>query len=138
MAAGVDIRSYLIADTTGVYAKVGSRVYQNSVPADAALPFVWFRRRGVEFLDILGEVESTPWREYFDFECVAANIDSADELGDAVRTRLHGASGPLPSSTGNFYQWVDVNDQSDDYIPRNMQADETLHVVSLDIDVTNQ
>ena len=138
MAAGVDLRSYLVADTTGVYSLVASRVYQNSVPSDATLPFVWFRRRGMEFLDILGESEPTPWREFFDFECVDDDIDGADALGDAVRSRLQGVSGLLPTSTGNTYQWVDVNDQSDDYIPRNMAADEMLHVISLDIEVTNQ
>ena len=138
MAAGVDLRSYLVADTTGVYATVGTRIYQNSVPAEAALPFIWFRRRGVEYLDILGETETTPYREFFDFECVADNLDDADTLGDAVRTRLHGATGTIPSSGSNAYQWVDVNDQIDDYTPRNMQADELLHVVSLDVEVINQ
>jgi hypothetical protein len=136
MSASVDIRNYLTSDTTGVYYYVASRVYQNHVPSVGTLPFVWFRRRGVEYLNCLGETETKPWREFFDIECVSETMEEAEDVADAVRARLHCARGALGSTT-TIYNWVDVRDQSDDYVPRNMQADEVLHVVSLDVEVCN-
>jgi hypothetical protein len=72
----------------------------------------------------------------YDFEVVATTLDEADDIADLVRTRLHGAHGTLNSTT--TYQWVEVQDQREDYVPQNMQADELLHIVSLDVEVINQ
>lgn len=140
MSTGEVLRQYLIGTTAGSTAikdEISSRCYQNSVPTAADMPFVWFRRRMVEFLDTLGEINTVPYREMFDFEVVADTLDEADDIADLVRIRLHGARGTL-NSTEASYQWVEVQDQREDYVPRNMQADELLHVVSLDVEVINQ
>lgn len=139
MSTGENLRLYLIGSTAGstaVKAAVASRVYQNSVPTIGTLPFVWFRRRGVEFLETCGEVNQIPYIERYDFEIVAETLDQADDTADIVRSRLHGARGTLNSTTS--YQWVEVQDQREDYVPRNIQADELLHIVSLDVEVINQ
>lgn len=138
MSAGITLRKYLLSDTTGVAAIVGTGAYQGSVPTTAALPFVWLRRRSVEYLEILNEAEDTPYIERYDIECVAETLDSVDSLADAVRTRLQGKSGALGSTLGDVYQWVSVSDQREDYIPRHVSADELLQVVSLDLEVINQ
>jgi hypothetical protein len=134
MSTGANLRTYVLASTS-VSNLVGTRVYQGIVPTTASLPFVWFRRRSVEYLNTLGETETVPWREMFDWECVADDPAEADGVADAVRNRLHCAKGTMGTTV---YQWVDVQDQSDEYIPRNMQADEVLHIVSLDVEVTNK
>ena len=139
MSTGENLRLYLIGTTAGSTAikdEVGSGCYQNSVPASATKPLIWFRRRSVEFLETLGEVNTIPYREMYDFEVVATTLDEADDIADLVRTRLHGARGTLNSTT--TYQWVEVQDQREDYVPQNMQADELLHIVSLDVEVINQ
>lgn len=136
MSTGVNLRNYVLA-STGVTDLISTRCYQNSVPRDASLPFVWFRRRGVEYLGVLGETEDTPYREFYDFECVSETLTEADSVADAVRGRLNGSSGTL-GSTDAVYQWVEVADQLEDYVPRNMQADELWQVVSLDVEVINQ
>jgi hypothetical protein len=136
MTTGSNLRTYIL-NSTAIADLVGTQVYQNNVPVGVALPFVWFRRRGVEYLEILGEAETVPYREFYDVESVAESLNEADSIADAVRTRLHGASGTL-GSTDAVYQWVGVQDQADDYVPRNMQADELLQIVSLDIEVINQ
>lgn len=136
MSTSVHLRNYLLSSTS-VAAEIGTRIYQNHVPENGAMPFVWFRRRGVEYLNCLGEVETKPWREFYDFECVAETMGGAEDVADAVRNRLHCAKGSL-GTTATIYNWIDVQDQREDYIPRNMQADEVLHVVSLDVEVTNQ
>ena len=136
MTTGVNLRSYLLS-STAVEGLVATRVYQNNVPTGVVTPFVWFRRRGVEYLGVLGEAETVPYREFYDLEAVADTLNEADSLADVVRTRLHGSSGTL-GSTDSVYQWIDVSDQSDDYTPRSMEADELLHIVSLDVEVINQ
>jgi hypothetical protein len=132
--AGEDLRSYIVADST-INGIISTRCFQNTVPETATLPFIWFVRRGVEFLEILGEAESTPYREYYDFECVSDEVDQAIDLADAVRARLQGTSGSIGAGT---YQWVDVTDQSDTYIPRNIADDERLTIASLAVEVINQ
>jgi len=138
-STGENLRLYLIGTTAGstsIKDEISSRCYQNSVPSSAAMPYVWFRRRSVEFLETLGEANATPYLENFDFEVVADTLDEADDIADLVRTRLHGASGTLNSTT--TYQWVEVRDQREDYVPQNMQADALMHIVSLDMQVINQ
>lgn len=132
--AGEDLRTYIVADTT-VGGIIGTACYQNTVPETVSLPFVWFVRRGVEFLEILGETETKPYREYYDIECVADGVDDAIDLCDAVRARLQGTSGTIGAGT---YQWVDVTDQSETYVPRNIADDERLTIAALAVEVINQ
>jgi len=143
MSCGEDLRAYLVGTTAGSSAikAVTTRCYQNTVPSfgstDAGtLPFIWLRRRSVEFLETLGEADNVPYQEFYDFEVVADDIDEADDLAQLVIARLNGAKGTLNSTSA--YQWVGVTEQTEDYIPRNQAADEHLHIVSLDVEVINQ
>ncbi len=134
MSTGENLRTYTLTDAP-VVALINSRMYQNTIPETAALPFVWFMRRSVEFLDVLGEEEATPWREFFDIECVAETVDGAIDLADAVRAALQATSGAFGTGT---IQWLSVRDHSDDYVVRNNAADDRLYVSSLDVEIVNQ
>lgn len=129
-STGENLRTFLLADNT-VSALVGTRVYQNVVPETAALPFVWFSRRGVEYLDVLGE-EETPWKEFWDIECVDDDVDGAEDLTDAVRVALNDKHGTFGADT---VQWLAVRNQVDGYQARNPDADETLSICSLDLEI---
>jgi len=134
-STGENLRTLTLADTT-VTGYVSTRMYQNTVPQGATLPYIWYMRRGVAGNDVIGEVESVPMHEYWDIECVSDSVDTAIDLADAVRAALDGHSGEYESG-GDTVQWIDVRDQSDDYIVRNESADEVLSVASLDVEVVN-
>jgi len=124
-----DLRDSLLIDLT-VARLVEDRMYVNVVPAGTDVPFVWIQRRGVEYLDALGEVEATPYRELVDIECVSDGAIEMMELTDAVRVALNGARGTVGQGV---YSWVTVRDQAEDYVVRNM-ADQHLFIGSLDVE----
>lgn len=130
MATDADLRTYTIADAT--VAAITTRWFVNSVPEFADLPFVYCRRARTVFRDIMGERDIEA--EYFDVECASDDLDEAISLADAVRDRLEGASGTIGSGS---YACVQVADQFDEYVPRVQAADETLHVISLVVEVTH-
>lgn len=132
--AAEDLRTFVLTDAT-VAAAVTARMFENTVPSTSTtLPFIWYRLSGREWLGILGEAESKPYRERFDVECVADDLDDAHDLADAVRAKLDGHKGAM--GTGS-YQWVHVMDQYEDYQARNLEADEHLHVVAMAVEVIN-
>lgn len=133
-STGENLRTLILADAT-VSASVGTRCYQNTVPVSATMPYIWFMRRGLGKLGIIGEVEE-PYNEYFDLECVSDSVDTAIDLADAVRSAIDGHSGEYEAG-GDVAAWIDVLDQSDDYQIRNLSADEVLSVASLNVEVTN-
>lgn len=132
-ATGENLRTFLLADGT-VAGLVGTGVYQNVVPEDADLPFVWFARRGIEYLDVLGETESLPMYEYFDVECVDDSVDGTEDLADAVRAALNDHSGTFGDAT---VQWITVRNQADGYQTKNPDSDEALSISTLDVEIIN-
>ena len=116
----------------GVDLVIDGRVYGGSVPPGVVLPFVWVQRRGVQFADVMGEVELEPWKEFFDVECVSDNGLTVIEVSDAVRGALNGLRGTVGEGV---YSWIEVKDASETYVPRNVDAAENLFVSSLDVEV---
>lgn len=129
-----NFRTFLLTDAT-ITSLVGTRVFQNSVPQAKDLPYIWFTRRRVAYLEVLGETGATPYQEFFDVECVDDDVDGAIDLAEAVRAQVNGHSGTMGTAT---YQWVNVQDQFEDYVPRNLDADEFLSIASLNVEVINQ
>ena len=130
MATDTDLRTYVVAD--GTVSAITTRYYQNTVPEGAELPFIWCRRSRMqrrEMLDAVRDIEA----EFFDIECVSDDLDDAISLADAVRDRLEGTSGTVGSGS---YAHIGVEDQFDEYVARNQDADEHLHIVSLIVEVT--
>jgi hypothetical protein len=108
------------------------RVYGGAVPAGTDVPFVWVQRRGVEFVNAIGETEAEPLKEFFDVECVSDNGLTVIELADAVRVTLDGIRGTMGE---HAYVWISVRDAAETYVPRNVDAGEHLFISSLDVEV---
>lgn len=135
MTATADLRTYILADA-GIAALVGTRMFSNSVPeVYVSVPFIWYRQARVEHLDLLGETEPVPYREYFDLECVSTDLAGAAALAAAIKTRINGKRGVIGSGT---YQAITVHDQYEDYQSRMVEADERLQVSALSVEVINQ
>lgn len=134
MSTAEDLRTFVLteSDITDV---IGTRMYENTVPGSTTtLPFVWYRMARREFAGVLGQQESKPWQEFYDVECVSDDLDQAHDLAELVRLKLDAHYGTMGSGT---YAWVHVLDQYEDYVPRNIEADEHLQIVSLQIEVFN-
>jgi hypothetical protein len=114
----------------GVRRLVEARVFAGRVP-DTALPFIWMQRSGIESSGAM-EAEDEPLKEMVDLECVSDDSAEALELSDAVRAALDGRRGLIGY---HAYSWVGVLDASENYVPRNQDADEFLHVSSLKVEV---
>lgn len=123
-----DLRSF-IRGTTSVTGLVGTRVHYNSLPAPSARPHIWFRvASDVEerTMDGTGGLHEAG----VDVECVGLTEDSAQNVADAVKTRLDGYKGTIGNITASA---IFVRDKDDDYIPFSNASDEGGHVVSLNL-----
>lgn len=125
-----DLRTYLLADDT--IDGLTDHCFVNIVPETKDRPFIWLRRSGSNGAGVIGQVDDE-WQQRFDVECVGADLDAADDLAAAVRSRLAGTVGTMGS---NKYAWVAVEDQYDDYEVVNRAGDERIEVVSLVVEVT--
>jgi hypothetical protein len=132
---GENLRTFLLADSA-ITDLVGAQgVYQNIAPATAAVPYVWFIRRGDEKAGALeGESGYAPLYEYFDLECWDDSVSGALALAAAVRARLDEHSGTFGDAS---IAWAEIGEQSDEYQFRNPAADEALSGAALDLEITN-
>ena len=85
------LRSALLANAT-VAGLVGSRVYPVLAPASASLPFVTWRRSGIEREQTLGLPMGVP-RVTVEFSIFGTTYNEARELADAMRLVLDGYGG---------------------------------------------
>lgn len=87
------LRSTLLA-STAVSSLVSSRVFPILAPASASLPFVTYRRTGIQreqsFLGAVG----TPTVSV-DLECLATTYEGARDLADKARRALDGWGGTV-------------------------------------------
>ena len=123
-----DLRT-LIASTTPISALVSTRIHYNMLPQASARPHIWFRVARDEeprTMDGVGGIHDSN----IDIECVGATEASAQDVADAVKTKLDGYSGSAGSSTirGAF-----ISDKSDEYVPFSIPTDEGVHVVAFDM-----
>jgi len=109
---------------------VDTRLFAGKVPAGVETPFLWLQRRAIKQSEAM-EVEAEPLKEFVTIECVSD--DSAESIGlsYAVRAALDGKRGRLGDGV---YSWIGVSDMREGYVPRNMDADEFLHISSLDVE----
>lgn len=120
-------RAFLLGDAS-IARKVGPRVHQNTVPAQRAIPFVWFRRRTTGTTTTLdssaGEAVANVT---FDVEAVAINQTAADELAEAVRARCHCYRGAFDDGS---VQAIFVEDQDEDYVPVTGAGDDGMNIAT--------
>lgn len=85
------LRSALLENAT-VTGLAGSRVYPVLAPASASLPFVTWRRAGIEREQTLGVPMGVP-RVTVEFSIFGTTYNQARELADAMRLVLDGYGG---------------------------------------------
>lgn len=129
-----NLRTFLLTDASISTAVGASRISQTHVPQEFSGSFIWLTRSSVSHEeDSLSDGPGTAaFRQYFDLECVATSIDSADSLGDLVEAKLHLATGTVGTQT---VQRIWCMAQNDDYIPRTIEADDGLYVRSFSVEV---
>lgn len=127
-----NLRTFVLADVA-IAAVVGTRMHQNSVPEDAALPFIWYRQAGVVYEGCTDSAAGDEPDQYdYDVECVSDDVDEAADLAALVRPRLAFHRGTLGAGST---QGILVEDHEDDYFKRNEDADAGIHVASFRVSV---
>lgn len=112
MTVAEALTSYL-QGVTAVTTLVGRKIFQAPAHELELPPYVVFMRSGRQGeRDIEGNasVEQT----YFDVESRGLTQQTAEAVGDAIRTALHGTRGTWGSLR---VQGAFVDDQDDDYLP---------------------
>jgi hypothetical protein len=120
-----DLRTFIIG-TTAVTQYIGTRCHYNHLPESAIQPHVWFRvssdteERTMDGVGGLHEAQ-------VDVECAGLSESSAQNVADAIKTRLDGYKGTFGTATA---QAAFLRDKDDDYLPFSNQSDEGVHVVA--------
>jgi hypothetical protein len=120
-----DLRTFIIG-TTAVTSLVSTRVHYNHITESVAKPHVWFRVSAdteERTMDGVGGLHEAS----VDVECAGLTETSAQNVADAIKTRLDGYKGTLGNATA---QACFLRDKDDDYLPFSNLSDEGVHVVS--------
>jgi hypothetical protein len=105
------LRSALVGDTS-VTAIIGSRIYPVLAPASAALPFVTWRRSGIERGQTLSGPVGLP-RVSVEYSIYGATYEQARSAADAMRVVLDGYGGTADNTT---VRQTSLEDESDDFV----------------------
>jgi hypothetical protein len=125
-----DFRAFLIANGP-LSALVSTRVHVGSVLQPTAAPYVWIGRRGVFHERTLNQaVGEQPFEERWDLE-VWGDIGDVQDIAEVVRN-LDCAKGSFGSGTVQLFQ---VEDHSDDYVPKGVFSDEGFDLAAFQITV---
>lgn len=104
------LRSALVANTA-VTSIVGSRIYPVLAPASAAVPFVTWRRAGVQREQTLGRPAGMP-RVTVEYSIYGNTYEQTRELADAMRLVLDGYGGTADNTE---VKQTSLEDESDDF-----------------------
>lgn len=91
---------------------VGTRVYPITAPASTAMPFITYRRGGIQRQQTLQNPAGVP-RVSFDVQVYALTYEEAREVADAVRQTLDGYAGTIDNVT--IHQ-VSLENETDDFV----------------------
>jgi predicted exporter len=105
------LRSAMIADAT-VSGLVGSRIYPVLAPASAALPFVTWRRTGIEREQTLGNPMGVP-RVTIEFAIYGTTYNQARQAADAMRVILDGYGGTADNTQ---VRQTSLENEVDDFV----------------------
>lgn len=105
------LRSALLMNTT-VAALVAERVHPVMAPGKPTLPFIVYRRVGIQRSQALGGPMGLP-RLTLEFNIYGATYDSARQVADAVRACLDGYGGSLENTT---VEQTSLESESDDFV----------------------
>jgi hypothetical protein len=101
-----------LVSATSVTTIVGTRIYPLLAPASSALPFVVWRRTGIERTQTLGSPAGTP-RVSVDYTVIATTYNQAREAADAMRRVLDGWGGTVENTV---VEQVSLENEVDDFV----------------------
>jgi hypothetical protein len=105
------LRTALVG-TTNVTSLVGLRIYPVLAPASASLPFVTWRRAGIERQQTLGRPSGLP-RVTVEYSIYGTTYEQARETADAMRVVLDGYGGTTDNTE---VKQTSLEDESDDFV----------------------
>jgi len=105
------LRTALVG-TAAVTALVGSRIYPVLAPASASLPFVTWRRSGIERAQTLGGPMGMP-RVSVEYSIYGTTYEEARQVADAMRLVLDGYGGTADNTE---VKQTSLEDESDDFV----------------------
>jgi hypothetical protein len=105
------LRQALIDNAT-VAAEVGNRIYPVLAPSSSALPFITYRRVGIQREQTLSAPMGVP-RVTVEMGCLATTYEAARELADAVRQVLDGYGGTADNTE---VKQVHLDNELDDFV----------------------
>ena len=104
------LRTALVGNAA-VTALVGTRIYPVLAPASALLPYVTWRRSGIEREQTLGSPMGMP-RVSVEYSIYGTTYEEARQLADAMRVVLDGYGG---TSDNTEVKQASLEDESDDF-----------------------
>ena len=105
------LRSAMVG-TTAVTSLVSLRIYPVLAPASAALPFVTWRRSGIDREQTLGGPMGMP-RVSVEYSIYGTTYEEARQVADAMRRVLDGYGG---TSDNTEVKQASLEDESDDFV----------------------
>lgn len=105
------LRSAVVADQT-LAALVGTRIYPVIAPATATLPFVTWRRAGIQRSQTLGAPMGVP-RLSVEYSIYAATYETSREVADGMRRVLDGYGGTVDNVV---VRQVSLEQENDDFV----------------------
>ena len=105
------LRTALVG-TAAVTSLVGTRIYPVLAPASAALPFVTWRRSGIEREQTLDGPMGLP-RVSVEYSIYGTTYEEARQVADAMRRVLDGYGG---TSDNTEVKQTSLEDESDDFV----------------------
>lgn len=105
------LRSAAIADAT-LAGMIGSRIFPVIAPASATLPFITWRRAGIQRSQTLGLPMGVP-RLSVEYSIYAATYEAARDVADRMRAVLDGYGGSMDNVT---VKQVSLEQESDDFV----------------------
>ena len=105
------LRTALVG-TTAVTSLVSSRIYPVLAPASASLPFVTWRRSGIQREQTLGGPMGMP-RVSVEYSIYSTTYEEARQVADAMRLVLDGYGG---TSNNTEVKQTSLEDESDDFV----------------------
>lgn len=105
------LRAALVGNAA-VSSLLGTRIYPVLAPASAALPFVTWRRSGIDREQTLGGPMGMP-RVSVEYSIYGVTYEEARQVADAMRRVLDGYGG---TSDNTEVKQTSLEDESDDFV----------------------
>lgn len=105
------LRTALVG-STAVTSLVSTRIYPVLAPASASLPFVTWRRTGIQREQTLANPMGMP-RVTLEYQVYGVTYDQTREVADAMRVVLDGYGG---QSENTVVEQVSLENESDDFV----------------------